>query len=176
MARKVRCQITKEYGTSDTFYKVGKKYYKSKEIYNEWYLEKTARQELIDIITRDFLDCESGQAPPPILFSEIKRLDFYSYKTILHTVEVKYNEIMRAISNKEFEKVENKVKYIFGIIRNSIIDIYKAEKNIERAKARREVQMENLIKAEDLNFVDSLDQKQSRKRNISKFLREGEDD
>ena len=83
---------------------------------------------------------------------------------------------MRAISNKEFEKVENKVKYIFGIIRNSIIDIYKAEKNIERAKARRGVQMENLIEAEDLNFVDSLDQKQSRKRNISKFLREGEDD
>ena len=174
MARKVRCQVTGEYGTNDTFYKVGRKYYKSKEIYDEWYLEKTAREKVIEIITRDFLGCEPKQSPPPVLFSEIKRLEFYPYKTILHTVKTKYDDITRVVSTKEFKDAAAKVRYIFAIIGNSIVDIYKAEKNIERAKARRE-QRESLIDAEDLNHVDNLKQNQS-SRNISKFLRVDEDD
>lgn len=171
MSRVVKCQITGEKGTSDTFYKVGRKYYKSKEIYDHWFEESEARKELIDIIAKDFFNCEPGQEPPPMIYSEIKRLNFYSNKTILHTVKVKYDDIMWAIQHKEFNTTASKVKYIFAIIGNGIIDVYKAEQNIERAKRRRQAKEVNeLSDADDLNFVESLDQKQSRKRDISKFL------
>lgn len=173
MARKVRCQITKEYGTSDTFYKVGRSYYKSKEVYDHWCEEKTARAELIDIMAKDFFGCEPGQKPPPIIYRKIKQLNFYSHKTILHTVKIKYDDIMWAVRNKEFANPINKATYIFAIIENSIIDVYKAEQNIERAKRRQEAKnKDEFVSAEDLNFVENLSQKQSHKRDISKFLRE----
>ena len=44
MARKVKCQITKEWGMSDVFYKAPNgKYYKSQKLYEVWLKEKTDR-------------------------------------------------------------------------------------------------------------------------------------
>lgn len=43
MARPCKCAITGEKGTTDTFVKIGKKYYKSQEIYDKWQEEKNKR-------------------------------------------------------------------------------------------------------------------------------------
>ena len=52
MARKVKCQITGEYGTSETFYKADNgKYYKSKELYNVWNKENEDRKRVIERFT-----------------------------------------------------------------------------------------------------------------------------
>ena len=52
LARKVKCQITGEYGTSETFYKADNgKYYKSKELYNVWNKENEDRKRVIERFT-----------------------------------------------------------------------------------------------------------------------------
>ena len=49
IARKCVCRVTKEYGTTDTFYKAeDNRYYKSKEIYDE--IEPVIKQQMIDYI------------------------------------------------------------------------------------------------------------------------------
>ena len=50
MARKVKCQITKEWGTSDTFYKAPNgKYYKSKKLYEVRNIKSFLMTDLISL-------------------------------------------------------------------------------------------------------------------------------
>lgn len=64
IARKVKCRITGEYGTNETFYKdEDGKYYKSKEIYDSYIKDKELKQEIVIYILRDILQKRNGSIP-----------------------------------------------------------------------------------------------------------------
>ena len=141
MARKVRCAVTREYGTSDTFIKIGNKYYKSQQIYDEYEKEKVYRQKILDMISVDFLDYSPGQTFPTLIVKQLKQLDFYSKEVIYQTFLKCYDNIMYYLKNKDFKDDCAKIRYIFAIIKNNINDVYKADK-IQKARKIEESQHE----------------------------------
>ena len=71
MARKVRCQVTKEWGTSDTFYKAPNgKYYINKETYQK--IKKDA--EYRDFCIKEICNIADYAIVPPILNKIINNL------------------------------------------------------------------------------------------------------
>ena len=56
MARKVKCNVTGEYGTTDTFIKIDNKYYKDIQTYECDRKEKDLWHELIDYICINLLN------------------------------------------------------------------------------------------------------------------------
>lgn len=163
MARKVRCAVTKEYGTSDTFIKIGSKYYKSQQIYDEYEKEKSYRQKILDMISFDFLDYSPGQTFPTLIVKQLKQLDFYSKEVIYQTFLKCYDNIMYYLKNKDFKDDCAKIRYIFAIIKNNINDVYKADK-IQKARKIEE----NRHEIADINRAGTI----QKGRDISKWLEE----
>lgn len=126
MARKVKCQITKEEGTSDVFYKAPNgKYYKSQKLYETWLKEKIDREEFLDMFATDFLGYKKGQVFPTVLCKRLKELEFYGYDVINQTVKKCKSSIEYALTHKDFASENGKISYIFAIIKNNINDVYK---------------------------------------------------
>ena len=118
MARKVKCQITGEYGTSDVFYKADNgKYYKSKELYDVWNKENEDRKHVIERFAIEFLDYVPGQVFPTILTKKLKELEFYGYDVINKTIDKSYDSIQYALRTKDFRNDVGKISYIFAIIK-----------------------------------------------------------
>lgn len=128
MGRRVKCQVTGEYGNSDDFVKVGSKYYKSQEVYDEFQRESELRRKIIHVISVDILGYESGQVFPTILVRRLKELNFYPNEVILETVQNLQDSLLWAMQNKDFRSDVNRIEYIFAAIKNHINDVYKRYK------------------------------------------------
>lgn len=125
MARIVKCQITHEVGNTDIFVKIGGKYYKSQEIYDNYKKQTELHKKIVDIIVNDFLDYQQGQIFPTMLLKKLKELDFYPNEVVLKTIENNHDNICYWMNKKEFSNDIGKISYIFAIIKNNINDIYK---------------------------------------------------
>ena len=126
MARKVKCQITKEWGMSDDFYKAPNgKYYKSKKLYEVWIKEKADKAEFLDMFASEYLGYEKGQVFPTVLCKRLKELEFYGFDVINQTVKKCHSSIEYALTHKNFANENAKISYIFAIIKNNINDVYK---------------------------------------------------
>ena len=126
MARKVKCQITKEWGMSDVFYKAPNgKYYKSQKLYEVWLKEKTDRAEFLDMFASEYLGYEKGQVFPTVLCKRLQELEFYGFDVINQTVKKCHSSIEYALTHKDFANENGKISYIFAIIKNNINDVYK---------------------------------------------------
>lgn len=136
MARKVKCQITHETGTSDIFVKINGKYYKSQEIYDEYILNSDLHKKIVSIIVDELLNYQTGQVFPTILYKKLKELDFYPNSVILQTIENNYDNIKYWINKKDFDSEFGKISYIFAIITNKINDTYKEWKRNELIKVQ----------------------------------------
>ena len=139
--RKVKCHITGEEGTVNTFVKIGKFWYKSKEVYDEDKKKKEKHRELIDYICRQFLGYGNGQPFPTYLENKLKELRYYDDDVILETFIECNKDIKYWLRNKKFNSDYNRVCYMFAIIRNKIPEVNK--KYIRREK---ELAKENSIK------------------------------
>ena len=173
MARKVRCHITGEYGTSETFYKAKNgKYYKSKELYDTWNKENEDRKYVIGRFATEFLDYVPGQVFPTILTKKLKELEFYGYVVIKKTINKSYDSIQYALKTKEFKNEANKISYIFAIIKNNINDVYKQVLAEEKSQKKQEKQVINMD-IDDEKTVMNIGTKQKAK-DISCFLEDDE--
>jgi hypothetical protein len=166
MSRSVKCAITKEYGTNDTFIKIEGKYYKSQEIYDQDKHKRQSRLDLVDFICLKFLDYYNGQPFPQILTRKLKELEFYSNDVILETCKQKENDIQYAISTKHFTSEVQKVSYIFAIIKNNIADVNKQFQRYN--KQERQNNQSELLEIETMTGTTLAP------KNISHFL-DGDD-
>lgn len=163
MARSCKCAITGEIGTTDTFVKIGSKYYKSQEIYDADQRKKQTYKELIDYICREFLGYGNGQPFPPILPKKIKELSFYSNEVILETFKECANDIHYWLEHKQFSNEYSMISYMFTIVKGNIADVAKKEK---RMAASNEQVKNNTIECGDLSAIGSKKQG----KDISRFL------
>lgn len=163
MARKVKCQITKEWGTSETFYKAPNgKYYKSQKLYEVWLKEKTDRENFLNMFACEFLGYKSGQVFPTILCKRLQELEFYGFDVINKTVQKCSSSIEYALTHKNFVNEGIKISYIFAIIKNNINDVYKQvvkEDNIPKT----EHYIDDTVDIEDI-------QTKHKEKDITKWL------
>ena len=128
MARKVKCHITKEEGTTDTFVKIGSHYYKSQEVYEEDRRQKETRKELVDYICRTFLGYKEGQPFPTMLTKKLSELSFYSNEVILETFKTCEKDLLYYMGNKDFSGDYGRIQYIFAVIGNKVADVNRTYK------------------------------------------------
>lgn len=168
MARKVKCQITGEYGTSDIFIKINGKYYKSRQIYDDAMREKEYRNKVIDIIVNELLGYETGQPYPSIVNKKLVELKFYKYEIIYRTLSSLKNNLIYMMGKRDFRNDYDATAYIFAAIKNNINDVYKDSK-------RESKTIESASKTSELDgFADFeiVEQSNIKKKvnNISEFI------
>lgn len=136
---KVKCAVTGEYGTSETFIKYNGRYFKNEKVLNEYKIQSEYWKKCIEKFSFDFLGYQPGQPFPTILPKRIKELSFYDNETIYRTMCVCENDILQAISNKEFDTDYAKIGYIMAIIKNRIAKVWKVVRQ-EQRNANRDYQ------------------------------------
>lgn len=165
MARKVICKITKEEGTSDSFYCVkvnGKNsYYKDKETYDRYEELKKGKQDLFDYVSNEFF---YGQIIPPIFIKKINEVNIYGYDIILKTFKQKKDAFDYAMTIN-FGNDFQKSSYILTIVKNHINEVYKQHKNDKRIEIEQE---KDKIDVAVFNS-DNID---SNKKDMSNFFEE----
>lgn len=168
MARKVKCAITGEYGTNETFIKIGTRYYKSQEVYDEDRRCKDLHKKIVDTILNEFLDYQQGQIPSSLLFKKLKELEFYDNEVILKTLYQQSDTIKYWMNNKEFKNENGKVAYMFAIIKGCINDVYKDWK--------REKDLERKLQGADYNIPIDMDVEVNKQegKDLSKWLEDDE--
>lgn len=173
--RMVKCMATGEKGPSDTYYKAPNgRYFKSEEIYEAWLAgrrkekakqnrpklhEKPGRttesyKKLCDTIA-DLIgyDPAGGQPMPTIVFRRLKELDYYSDEIIQETLDEKADAIRWAMSHKEFEDDSGRASYMMAIVRNSIAEVERREKQKKEMSRREEKGNPDLDTMTDLENI-----------------------
>ena len=151
MGRRVRCCVTGEYGTNDTFYRDEKtrRYYKSKEVFDAYRAPIDKRREVLDIVA-DLVGYYHGEKFPSSITAKIKELEeIYDIFTVYDTFIEKREDIQYALDSRDFETEYGKCSYIMAIIVNNINDIWIRKKREEREAKR----MENMMPTEDYTDI-----------------------
>ena len=168
MARKVRCCITGEYGTSDTFYRdeKTKRYYKNKEVFDNWRAQTDKRNEVLDIIA-DIVGYYNGEKFPSSITKKLKDLEeIYDIFTVYDTFVEKRDDIQFAIDTRDFDTEYGKCAYIMAIVVNNINDIWIRRKREEKTKLKQEA----TLKSEDMDFDYIPAPVKKNTKDISQFL------
>lgn len=123
MARRVKCFVTKEYGTSDTFYKApNKKYFKDEATYLEW--KKT--NELRDMCIKSICDVADYKLAPTFLNKIICEIgNAVGYDVLYETIQRDMEKFEWVNANKQFSSEIQRLCYYQSIIKNTVIDVYK---------------------------------------------------
>ena len=159
--RKVRCCITKEYGTTDTFYNEGGRWYKSKEICEAAKLKQKLHNDVIQRVL-DYLHYENGQPVPSMVLKCLDELKWYGDDVILRTFSEMDRQIQYYCSRKNFTSVSGQIKYIFAIIGTHIPDVYKRVQQEQWAEKPQRKQQPQ----EELPVMDA----RRSAKNITKYL------
>lgn len=168
MGRRVRCAITKEYGNSDEFIKIGNKYYKSQEVYDIDHKQKSLWNGIIRFICEDLLGYQKGQVYPTLINRKLKELDFYDREVILKTFQLKKDDILYQLNQDgKFKDDNGRIFYMFAIINNCINDVNKEFKR-SQIKPRKDT-----LKVDDLNILENTIANHNI-RDISTWLEEDE--
>lgn len=169
MARKVKCFITKEAGTSDTFVKIGKHYYKSREVYDKWEQDKAYRNQCLKLIAR-YLGYADFQQFPTVVNKFLKEFASYGYDVVYDTLVNCKEKIEYAFNSKTFSTDYSQCSYMFAIVKNNINDVYKkklrdsktaaTQKHISQPVIERDVFTNDTgvsihaAKARDIGWID----------------------
>jgi hypothetical protein len=172
VARKVTCQICKNKGDSDTFYKVTddkgrSKYYCNQDEYDNFMNEKLKRERLLEFVVLDVFGYEEGQTVNSILFKKLKDLNnFYDNEVIYDCFKEHKDTIQYWIKTKETEGFQefNTICYVMKIIEGNINDVYKKWK----FKKQQELKQEN--NSVDLEIFNQLDTNTPKKTNDNGIL------
>lgn len=163
MARRCKCAITGEIGDTDTFVKIGNRYYKSREIYDKVQREKESYKNLVDYICTEFLGYGDGQPFPPILPKKLKELSDYSNNVIMEAFRKSSDNIRYALDHKTFSGEYGKIAYIFAIVKNRISEVAAEE-------ARLQKQMEHVKQIRLECSETGISGTKAKGKNISSFL------
>ena len=124
-------------GNSDSAYRAPNgRYYSTKAVYDAMVQKNTERQRCIDAI-RALLGYEDGMKPNTYIFKLLKEIEPYGYDVIYETIHTKAKDICWAFSKKSFNDETGKIKYMFAIINNSIMDVYKNKQATTEAERKQ---------------------------------------
>lgn len=133
-ARRVKCQDTGEYSTSDVAYKAENgKYYSSQAAYSLLLEQKEDRQRCVDLMF-EVLNYQSWMKLPTFFFSKLKTWEPYGYKVVYDTINGVRQNIEWALQNKRFADESKCVVYVCAIIENHLNDYYKLHKREQQAE------------------------------------------
>lgn len=163
MARKCKCHITGEIGTTDTFVKIGNYYYKNQTVYDADQKEKQSYKRLVEYISYEFLGYGDGQPFPSSLPKLLKRFEYYDNDVILEAFKECAKDIHYWLDNKQFTSEYGKLSYMFKIVEGSIADINK--RVLLRQKQERETKRVT-VESDDLSSIGT----KKRGKDISHFL------
>lgn len=175
MGRRVKCKITGEYGDSNNFYKVGRDYYKSKNVYEIEQERKKTKGEALKIIAA-LLGYGEGQRLPPLVFKKYNELNFYADQVILETLRQIRESVEYCVAKKDFKDEWGKVQYIFTAVQNHIVDIDRTYKRKEKERLMAEKQIKfssGLIESLNSNIKAPP---QITRNTIGDFIKEGDDE
>lgn len=167
MARKCKCHITGEEGTTDTFIKIGKFYYKNQAVYDADQKRKEDYKTLVDYICREFLGYGNGQPFPTSLPKKIEELAYFDYEVILETFQECSQEIHYWLEHKQFNGEYGKISYMFAIVKDKIADVNVA---LNRKKKQESQVTQTKIECGDISSLGT----KRRGKDISSFLDEDE--
>ena len=174
MARKVKCQICKQGGTNEDFYKVtvGNRnfYYCNQAEYEKHEQDKIIRDKIfrkIAVIWR----LRSFELLPPIMKKEINKLaDIYNYETVKIAIERAEQDLTywMNVENK-FTSDYNKTTYFIAILKGSYMNSAYEENN-HKQNTQKEIEQE--VNKEEINNLNNIDTivKTPTSRNILDFL------
>lgn len=112
--------------------------------------ENKARFEVIDLLSKRYLNYSPGQKFNTFLCKKIEAMSYaYSYSIILATAKKCLNNMDYANSNKEFNNEVQKISYLCAIIKNNLNNTLKErEKREQRNKGleKREINYEEANK------------------------------
>lgn len=168
MARPVKCFVTGEKGTSDTFVKHDNHYYKSEEVYQDYRKEMDYRTKIIDLMVYDYMGYTKEMPFPTILNKRLRAIEHFGYETIYRTLIGQDANIRKAINTKTFDSDYLKMMYILAIVRNNIFQTWKivlAEKRAAKNKNKE-------VPETTLQDVEEVNNPKQQVKNISKFLGE----
>lgn len=171
MGRRVRCYATGEYGTSETFIKIKDHYYKSQEVYDQMKHDQMVTKEIEEMILFDLLDYTSGQPFPSVMKKKLKELSFYKPEIVLMTLKEIKDSLLYMLGIKHFDTDYGRIAYIFGAIKNHINDVYRREKEAEKAKCIISTSSEIGELSEEINVMKN-NVARTNKRDIRQFIRE----
>ena len=153
MARKVKCQVTHEFGTSDSFYKAPNgKYYKSEEIYTQWKRNCELRNMCISVLC-DVAGYNENIVVPTFLNKIVNDIGKkVGYDVLYDTIQRHYKDFVWANEHKEFTTEINRLFYYQSIIKNNVVEVYK-EYQENKEQQKRE---EHFTPPEDLNSAGRI--------------------
>ena len=142
MARKVKCQVTNEWGTSDSFFKAPNgKYYKDESTYIAWQKKAELRSKCI----KAMCDVADYRIAPSFLNKMIGEIgDAVGYDVLYETIQRDTESFIWANEHKEFNTEIGKLYYYQSIIKNTVIDVYK-----EFQETKQKVQENHITPPDD---------------------------
>lgn len=164
--RRVKCKATGEYGNSNDFYKSSKGYFKSKEIYEDYERESECRKKIINILS-ELIGYQKGEPLPPVILTELKKLNFYKNQVILETIKQEYKTLLYYSQNKEFKSSFAKGRYLLAIIKNRIADV---NQKYERRK-KEESELLQKVQQDDNSYIDfDIPVQKQQNKNLGAFI------
>lgn len=185
MPQRCKCKLTGEWGDVERFIKTEYGYFKDEAAYQEWLdakqkLDKIneTRIEVAETIVNGLMGYPEGTPFPSYVFKKIDEFKSYGYDVILETIKYKYSDIKWAMDHKTFVNASQQIGYIFAIISNNIMSIYKRvraekEREIRRQKLREEPDLSAEMIVDEINSESPVQKKKN--KNLKKFLEEGDD-
>lgn len=176
MARRCKCQVCGNWGTTDTFYKVEKGsrnlYYCSEEEYLNWKKEDNTRIELLRYICNEIWHYDDYRMLPRVLQKQINKMsEVYNYEVILLTVQ-EHKDTLKYWMNLEgkFNNEYGKSSYMMAIIKNKINEVYKKWKIKQKQQQKQHKPKIDITIINGLQ--DDIQQEQEEKNGILEFLEE----
>lgn len=165
MGKRVKCHITGEIGSSDTFIKIGSYYYKSQEIYDADKKKKQNRLALIDYVCREFLNYEEGAPFSTFLPRKLQELKYYDDELILQAFKEQADTIRQRFDVMQFPNELNKISYMIGIVRNALPDA------LSRYR-REEKQRRQTLRTEEFSLSEMEQTPRKKGKDLSRWLEE----
>ncbi len=106
------------------------RYYSSKAAYEEIVKNSENRKKCIDFMM-EILGYESQMKPNTYIFKLLKELEPFGYDVIYETMMKVSKDIAWALNTKQFINETAEIKYIFAIINNNVMDIYKEKQHMQ---------------------------------------------
>ena len=169
MGRRVKCQVTGEYGDSETFVKINKKYYKSQAIYDVDKKQKELWSQIVSFICEDLLGYTKGATFPTLITRKLNELNYYDREVILETFKQCREDILYWISRADkFDNDIGRIHYMFAIVKGKINDVDRVWKR----RAEQTSRLQNI----DVDAISSFEIKNNKFQNkdISKWLEDDE--
>ena len=134
MGRLVKFYDTGEKGDKDTGYHAPDgKNYSCKAGYERIANERKYWKMCAEWVT-DLFGYQKGMKPNTYIYRLLQELQPYGYEVVYDTLVDQNESILWALNTKFFKNETMKIKYVFAIVNNNILDMYKKKQRDNKAK------------------------------------------